>query len=148
MDDSRLTKRHERIDAPVLIVEDDADLRATLTEILESEGHTVLVAESVPSAREILARVRPAAVLLDLRLQGESSESLLAELCAVTNPQATVVLSGSKKGAELATEYGVVSVSKPFDVDTLVKLINRAAANGVAMLDAAPNRRTRSDKAG
>jgi len=56
----------------ILIVEDDGDVRAALSELLEAEGFSV---EGVPDGREALTRlrtaaVRPAVILLDLMMPG------------------------------------------------------------------------------
>lgn len=129
-----MRKSEEREDAPILIVEDDEDLRTVLSDLLREEGWAVIAVESLSAAHVALATVRPALVLLDLRLQGQSSEMLLAELSDMVNPQTTVVVSGSVEGASTAAEYGVLSVAKPFDIDALVATVRRAIAEGDALL--------------
>src|SRR3712207_523490 len=57
----------------VLVVDDDADIRALLTAVLEEAGYDVRVAADGAEALEVLATWRPGAVLLDLwmpRLDG------------------------------------------------------------------------------
>jgi DNA-binding response OmpR family regulator len=126
----------------VLIVESDASLRGTLAEILQSEGYAVVVVTDVAAARSVLARVRPVAVLLDLRMADESSEPLLAELSGIVNPQATVVVSSSAMAMVMAGDYGVLSVPKPFELEELLDVLRRAISNGMALLESSPKRRS------
>ncbi len=60
----------------VLIVEDDPDVRAMLTEYLSTHGYEVSQAESGDTMRAALARRVPDAVLLDVNLPGEDGLSL------------------------------------------------------------------------
>ena len=57
----------------ILIVDDDADFRASLTELLESEGYTVLCAAS---AREGLSKIvsdSPDLIVLDIIMEYETA---------------------------------------------------------------------------
>jgi CheY-like chemotaxis protein len=57
--------------APVLLVEDDHDVRETIAEILGEEGYQVVTAEDGEEALRALRRgVRPFAILLDLMMAG------------------------------------------------------------------------------
>jgi two-component system KDP operon response regulator KdpE len=68
----------------VLLVEDDRELRATLSEALATEGYRVLAAASLADARAQLAHAREAGgidlVLLDLGLPDGDGEALLGGL--------------------------------------------------------------------
>ena len=60
----------------VLVVEDDRDTRELLEYGLRLAGFEVVSCGDVLSARDILARQRPDAVLMDLMLPGEDGMSL------------------------------------------------------------------------
>jgi CheY-like chemotaxis protein len=63
--------------ANILIVDDDADCRETLTELLRGSGHTV---QCVPNGREALSTVLaelPDVILLDLMMPGMDGPSFL-----------------------------------------------------------------------
>lgn len=68
----------------VLLVEDDRELRATLRDALQVEGHRVLAAASLADARALLAHAADREgidlVLLDLGLPDGTGDTLLAEL--------------------------------------------------------------------
>jgi signal transduction histidine kinase/CheY-like chemotaxis protein len=66
--------------APVLVVEDDAQTMFLYEKYLSDSGFQVVPARGVDDARAVLARVRPAAVVLDVMLDGETSWSFLEEM--------------------------------------------------------------------
>ncbi len=74
----------------VLVVEDDADVRASLVEILRHEGHVPVEAANGLAARDILHDQPVDVVLLDLRLPGVDGPGLLAGL---DDPPPVIVLS-------------------------------------------------------
>lgn len=61
----------------ILLVEDDADCREVLQQVLEQEGYRVMAVSRAEEARSILSHIRPALVLLDLRLSEEDGRSVL-----------------------------------------------------------------------
>ena len=56
--------------AKILVVDDDTETRYLLAAVLEAEGYTSLLAASGSEALEILGRLRPGAILLDLLMPG------------------------------------------------------------------------------
>lgn len=55
-------------DGVILLVEDDTDCREVVTQVLESEGLSVVATADSAGARALLTASKPALVLLDLRL--------------------------------------------------------------------------------
>lgn len=66
--------------ADILVVEDDQHTRDTLVEGLRLYGHTVHAACDCATARRLLRRESPDAVLLDVELPDESGFTLLREI--------------------------------------------------------------------
>jgi DNA-binding NtrC family response regulator len=64
----------------ILIVDDDPRIRESLSEVLESEGWGVHVADSGEAALAIIAEARPEIVLSDVRMPGMSGLDLLGVL--------------------------------------------------------------------
>ncbi len=64
----------------ILIIEDDADCRDVLHQLLEQEGYPVTSAKSGAEGRALLAQARPAMVLLDLRLSDEDGRAILRSI--------------------------------------------------------------------
>jgi signal transduction histidine kinase/CheY-like chemotaxis protein len=78
-----LTERAQRLDpqrAPVLVLEDDRQTLFLYEKYLERSGFQVLPVRSVEDARRTVQRVRPAAMVLDVMLEGETSWNFLAEM--------------------------------------------------------------------
>jgi PAS domain S-box-containing protein len=66
--------------AKVLVVDDDTETRYLLGAILDTEGYGSLLAASGNEALEILSRIRPDAVLLDLLMPGMDGFELLTRI--------------------------------------------------------------------
>lgn len=64
----------------ILVVEDDADCREVLVQVLETEGLTVVSAADGEAALAALEASRPALVLLDLRLGGSDGRQVLQHI--------------------------------------------------------------------
>ena len=77
---------------PILVVEDDDDVRDLLTRRLTHLGHDVLVAGSGEEALELAGASPPALVLLDIRLPGMDGWELLRRLRAEPATAAAGVL--------------------------------------------------------
>jgi DNA-binding response OmpR family regulator len=114
---------------PIVIVEDDEDLVACLTALLEEEGYPVVVTGDGAAALEACAR-DPALVLVDLHLPGPlSGAELVHALRERLDPAVRVLLlTGERDVPRRAEELGVDGfLEKPFDVDDLLRLVERYA---------------------
>lgn len=101
----------------MLLVEDDASVRLLCRVNLELEDIRVREAASIEEARAAVEADRPAVVFLDVHLNGESSEVLLAELREAGIP--VVVVTGS---ADIAHYRDLADgvLSKPFEPGALI----------------------------
>ncbi|AKI99266.1 signal transduction histidine kinase [Archangium gephyra] len=78
-----MTERSQQLEpgrAPVLVLEDDRQTLFLYEKYLSRSGFQVLPVRTVEEARRTLQRVRPAAVVMDVMLEGETSWSFLSEL--------------------------------------------------------------------
>lgn len=119
----------------VLLVEDDADIRTVVSEILCEEGFRVV---GVAGGREALDRLQRAkrvdVILLDLIMPVMDGFEFLVrrrELGAAASvPVVAITASGQKKGLE---ELGVVAwLRKPMSLAMLVRTVRRWARRGPA----------------
>ena len=115
--------------APVLIIEDDPDLRDALRELLSGKGYHVTTAAD---GREGLARMgappRPGVILLDLMLPRMDGFEFRVrqledpELAAIP----VIVLSGGGDVQQKAARLGAVaSLMKPLDIQALLDCVAR-----------------------
>lgn len=113
---------------PVLIVEDDVDVRETLCEVLADCGFDVGSArDGVEALQQLEKGLLPRVIVLDLmmpRMDGaELRARLLAEPAFAAIP--VVVLTADRRGEESARVSADVSLSKPVDLDELLRVLRR-----------------------
>ncbi|HET6980932.1 MAG TPA: ATP-binding protein, partial [Myxococcaceae bacterium] len=115
----------------ILLVEDDRDCREVLQELLEQEGYSVASAAGAEEARELLHGLRPAMVLLDLRLSEEDGRSVLRHLRGQPETADTPVyiISGASEVASLSTGTGLDRIDGFFEKPLhLPKLLDTVAS--------------------
>jgi len=122
----------DRSRAPVLIVEDDADTLYVYESYLKGSGYQVLPARTVEEARRLLRRVRPAAIVLDVMLEGESTWLLLTELKQAADTRAIpVIVISVIEGQRTALALGADDFcNKPVERAWLVERLQRLSARG------------------
>jgi DNA-binding response OmpR family regulator len=65
----------------VLLIEDDADTRASLYQLLTREGYSILTADNGQQAFDLLERgIRPSLIMIDLMLPRVSGFDLISHL--------------------------------------------------------------------
>jgi len=118
--------------APVLIVEDDADTLYVYESYLKGSGYQVLPARTIEEARRLLRRVRPAAIVLDVMLEGESTWLLLTELKqAHDTREIPVIVISVIEGQRTALALGADDFcSKPVERAWLVERLQRLSTRG------------------
>jgi CheY-like chemotaxis protein len=119
------------LDRPVvLVVEDDASVRMTLSFVLEDEGFAVLEAEDGEEALRLATSERPNVILLDNVMPKMGGPQVLAALRAdeVTRDIPVFILSGMTPRAD--NEWaGAHFIGKPFSPDALVDEIRSVLAS-------------------
>lgn len=110
-----------------LVVEDDEVLRRTIADVLGEVGYQTCECETLDEARHAISVTDPLVVILDLSLQRDFGADLLDELAARENAPAVVVCSAFPLAQLVAARHGVPCVPKPFDVDHLLAVVERAA---------------------
>lgn len=115
----------------ILVVDDNARISSVLRELLETLGFRVLAARSGRAGLDLFRRhaAEIRAVLLDLRLPGESAAEVFDEMRRL-RPEARVILvSGEPEGEaqrELAREGLAGFLPKPFDMARFTSILRRA----------------------
>jgi len=114
----------------ILVIEDDADARDNLRDILELDDHRVATAGS---AAEAMARddwAQFSAIILDRRLPDAIAEQLMPRIKAVAPDAAVIIVTGYSdlQGAVAALRQGATDyIIKPLNADALRTSLGRIA---------------------
>lgn len=115
----------------ILIVDDEADIRALIAGVLEDEGYSTREAGNAAEALEAVRARRPSLVIQDIWLQGSTLDGLgiLAEIKR-DHPDVPVVMISGHGNIETAVEaikLGAYDfIEKPFQADRLLIIVERA----------------------
>jgi CheY-like chemotaxis protein len=116
---------------PVLIVEDDADLREMMAQLLSLEGYK---AETVPNGRAALEYLEngdvPEVILLDLMMPVMDGWEFRRRQCQDPRlAEVPVVVLSALDQARAADVGGAAFLKKPLDFDRLLELVRRYCQN-------------------
>ena len=115
---------------PLLIVDDERNMRASLQTIMEGEGFDVEAADSAERALQFLAREEFFLVITDARLGGMSGYDLLREIKSRRQnlPVLVITAYATPKLAVEAIKAGAEDyLAKPFAPEELVHAVQRCA---------------------
>lgn len=120
--------------AHILVVDDDARLRALLVRYLGENAFRVSAAGTAAEARDMLRFLQPDAIVLDVTMPGESGLALTQSLRAEDNPTPILLLT-ARSGPEQRIEGFEAGaddyLAKPFEPRELVlrlrAMLRRAA---------------------
>ena len=120
--------------ARILVVDDEADIRGLLKEILSEEGYEVEVAADAAQARSARAAEVPDLVLLDIWMPDTDGITLLREWSVTDGYDCPVVMMsghGTVETAVEATRLGAFDfVEKPLSLTKLLRTVERALDAG------------------
>lgn len=120
--------------ATVLIVDDEPAIRRFLKSTLEVQGWATLEAADATAALRLMRHHRPELVLLDLGLPDRDGMQLIAELQAIADASAVLVLTSrdDERSKVAALDAGADDyVTKPFSVPELLARMRTALRHRV-----------------
>ena len=119
--------------ANILVVDDEADIRTLIEEILTDEGYRVSTAGDAAEAREQLTAGSPDLVLLDIWMPDTDGITLLGEWSQRGDLKCPVVIMsghGTVETAVEATRLGAVDfVEKPLSIAKLLRTVEKGLEN-------------------
>jgi CheY-like chemotaxis protein len=117
----------------VAVDDDDAIYVEMIRDLLDSEGYDTIAIGQAASAVATIVHVRPALVLLDMRMDLAESGAEVLRLVranpAVADVPVIVCTADQqflRSNADFLHAYRATFVAKPFDLDVLLDAINRA----------------------
>jgi CheY-like chemotaxis protein len=113
----------------VLVVDDDADNRDLVVELLESAAYEVKAASSGFEALDILARDRPNLVVSDLGMSDIDGQELLSRTRALLEDRTPPFVFLSGVHPSRLPEVDEPVLSKPYDLRDLLDLVELHFAN-------------------
>jgi len=120
--------------ADILIVDDEADIRGLISDILKDAKYDTRMAHNSDSAFKALAERVPSALILDIWLQGSELDGLgILELVKKKYPHIPVIMISGHGNIETAVssiKMGAYDfIEKPFKEDRLLLVVERALEN-------------------
>ena len=115
---------------PVLIVDDELDIREGSERILKRMGFDVTTAANGEEGLEKFSNINPAIVLLDLKMPGIDGLEVLKRIGEIDDNVIVIVITGyaTVETAIQAMKQGAYDfIPKPFEPDQLRIIVNRAA---------------------
>lgn len=110
--------------ASILIVDDDANIRALVEDLLRYEGYDVRTAANGAEALVEIGRETPGLVLLDMRMPVQNGWEFSQNLNARGIHIPTIVVSATSDVIEWANQVRAeAALAKPFDLVDLLALI-------------------------
>jgi DNA-binding response OmpR family regulator len=137
------------VTAMILLVDDDPETARSLTNVLESSGYRVTIAQTGGEARSIIEQLRPDLIILDLMLPDTDGLVLTAAFKTLTN--APIIICSARHGQVdrvLGLKLGADDfIAKPFELEELEARIEAVLrrASRVSEVPAVPPDQIRVD---
>lgn len=113
----------------VLVVDDDAEMRELVSDVLKGRGHHITTAGSGQEALKLLAEQDFAVVLTDLRMKGMLGTELLNEIKRLYPDMGVILMTafGSVETAVEAMKHGASDyLTKPVKTEEIIRVVERA----------------------
>jgi CheY-like chemotaxis protein len=125
---------------PVLLVEDDGDIRQAMAELLQDEGYDCIVAEHGRAALDILSRQMPSLLLIDLLMPIMNGVELIARVRRDPRwsdvPMVVMTAAGDRIIGVDVQSLNVPVLRKPVEIGSLVQVLARQSEAAVERREA------------
>jgi CheY-like chemotaxis protein len=116
---------------PILVVDDDPTILATVSEVLDMEGYDVVTATNGAEALVAVDRSVPSLVLLDMRMPVLDGWGFMRVVRERGLTLTVVVMTAAADARRWGREIGAEGVlAKPFDIDELVRAVQQWRPQG------------------
>ena len=120
--------------AEILIIDDNADIRLILDELIKDTGYKTRLAANFNQALTEIDKKLPDVAIIDVKLdKGDNDGILLLDHIKKKNPDLPVIMISGHANIEMAVnslKSGAFEfIQKPFDKERLLNFVNRAVEN-------------------
>jgi two-component system phosphate regulon sensor histidine kinase PhoR len=106
---------------PILIVDDEKDIRDSLRDLLRIAGYNVVTAASGKEALDCIEKQKIGLMLVDLSMPGMDGESLIGELGRLKKMPPSIVITALAPWQTVnLVKRGIGYLRKPIDLDLLL----------------------------
>jgi len=131
-----MTEQHRGSRGRLAVINDDTAFLQLMHDLLENEEHfEVLIHREWDNAYEFVKEQRPDLLILDIRIGGEERGWTILNLLTldpITRPIPVIVCSAAIQSLHehqaWLDKFGVCALPKPFDLDTLLEMVDRMLA--------------------
>lgn len=109
----------------VLVVDDDAAVRAVLADVLADAHYYVAALDDGAGVLDALRAQQPDLLILDLAMHGVDGVQILAQLRALDNPVPVLVVTALPMADPPHIPGASAVLQKPFDTQALVAVVAR-----------------------
>ena len=113
----------------VLVIDDEENIRESLSDILADEGYHVLTAASAEQGLELIRRDQPDLVLLDIWLPGMDGTQALREIAKADGHPPVIMITGHgtiELTVKTIRDGAYDFLEKPLSMDRVILTVNRA----------------------
>lgn len=114
----------------VVVIDDDASVRRSLSTMLARAGYAVTLYESADDFLQNPLLPSPAVVVLDMRMPGTTGVALQSQLKTLSQSAAVLFVSGDSRPDEIiaAMKQGAVDfLLKPFSAQAMLEAVQKAS---------------------
>ena len=117
---------------PILVVDDDPTILATVSEVLDMEGFAVMTATNGAEALVAVDQTVPSLVLLDMRMPVLDGWGFMRAVRERGLTLTVVVMTAAADARRWGREIGAEGVlAKPFDIDELLRAVQQWRPRGL-----------------
>jgi DNA-binding NtrC family response regulator len=116
----------------ILVVDDDPEMCAVLSDVLKEEGFSVLTMNESLEALKVLKKEEFDIIITDLKMKGLKGLDLLeqANKAAALTPVIIITAFGTIESAKKALKMGAYDyITKPFEMDEIILTVKKALEN-------------------
>ena len=114
---------------PILVVDDEPDIRSFVAETLESVGYPVATAGNGAEAMCFIDRERPRLILLDMHMPFVEGRDFAAFARTRGCDAPILVMTASLRVQQAADSVDADAyIAKPFEIDELISTVDRLCA--------------------